>query len=205
MWEEIAKEISKIGKVTSSQCQRKMKYLKDRYKEAKDHNRNQTGGDRKTSPFYEEIDSVLGCRDIVTFSHVEESSPSASSSSSQGNEPRDDEERDLDDEFEKSLAVFGLNRKRERKSERRDERKRTKTAKPSRKERDNDDRVFRESMEKLQAQGDRLTNALEAMEKNQTQQLQIMGQFMTTFMEAMQSKNKELRYHLSQKPLARTL
>ena len=142
-WEEIAKEISKIRNVTSSQCQRKMKYLKDRYKEAKDHNRHQTGGDRKTSPYYEEIDSVLGCRDIVTFSHVEESSPSASSSSSsQGNEQEDDEERNLDDEFEKSLAVFGLNRKRERKSQRRDERKRAKTAKPSRQERDDDDGVF---------------------------------------------------------------
>ena len=41
-----------------------MKDLKDRYKEAKDHNRNQTGGERKISPFHEEIDSVLGCRDI---------------------------------------------------------------------------------------------------------------------------------------------
>ena len=191
VWEEIAKEISKIRKVNSSQCQRKMKYLKDRYKEAKDHNRNQTGGDRKTSPFYEEIDSVLGCKDIVTFSHVEESSPSPSSSSTQGNEEKDDEKRDLDDEFEQSLAVFGLNRKRERKSKGRDERKRAKTAKPSRKEHDDDDGVFRQSMEKLQAQGDRLTNALEAMEKNQAQQLQIMGQFMTTFLEAMQLKNQE--------------
>ena len=142
-----------------------MKYLNDRFKEAKDHNRNQTGGDRKTSPFYEErheeIDSVLGCRDIVTFSHVEESSPSASSSSLQGYEQKDDEQRDLDDEFEKSLAVFGLNRKRdlavfglnrkrERKSQRRDERKYAKTAKPSGKERDDDDEVFQESMEKLQ-------------------------------------------------------
>ena len=107
----------------------------------------------------------------MTFSHLEESSPSASSSSSQGNEPKDDKERDLDDEFEKSLAVFGLNRKRERKSQRRDERKRAKTAKPSRKECEDDDRVFQESTEKLQAQGDRPTNALEAMEKNQTQQL----------------------------------
>ena len=59
-----------------------MKYLRDRYKEAKDHNCNQTGGDREDL----EIDSVLGCRDIVTFSDVEESSPSASSPSSQGNE-----------------------------------------------------------------------------------------------------------------------
>ena len=64
VWEEIAQEIPKIRKVTSAQCQRKMKYLKDRYKEAKDHNRHKTGGERKTSPFYDEINSVLGCRDI---------------------------------------------------------------------------------------------------------------------------------------------
>ncbi|XP_078363753.1 uncharacterized protein LOC144647961, partial [Oculina patagonica] len=196
VWEEIAKEVSKIRKVTSTQCQRKIKYLKDRYKEAKDHNRNKTGGDRKTSPFYEEIDSVLGCRDIVTFSHVEESSPSTSGTSSRSpgssndNNEKDDEEID-EEEFEQSLAVFGLNKKRERKSQRRDERKRAKTAKATRKERDEDDDLFRESMEKLQAQGDKLTNVLEAMEKNQTQQLQIMNQFMTNFMQAMQPKNQE--------------
>lgn len=62
--------------------QQKMKYLKDRYKEAKDHNRHKTEVERKTSPFYDEIDSVLGCRDIVTFSCIEESGPGSSSSSS---------------------------------------------------------------------------------------------------------------------------
>ena len=86
-----------------------MKYLKDRYKEAKDHNRHKTGGERKTSPFYDEIDSVLGCRDIVTFSHIEESAPGSSSSSpnSNGKEggPEDDEE------FEQSLAVLTERRK----------------------------------------------------------------------------------------------
>ena len=71
VWEEIAKEISKIPNMTNAQCQQKMKYLKDWYKVAKDHNCNQTGVDRKTSPFYDEIDSVLGHRDIVTFSHLE--------------------------------------------------------------------------------------------------------------------------------------
>ena len=98
-------EISKIRKVTSSQCQKKMTYLKDHYKEARYHNRNQTGGDMKSMPLYQEIDAVLGCRDIVTFSHVEESSPSASSW--QGNEQKDDEERNLDDDFEKSLPTEG--------------------------------------------------------------------------------------------------
>ena len=115
VWEEIAQEISKIRKVTSAQCQRKMKYLKDRYKEAKDHNRHKTGGERKTSPFYDEIDSVLGCRDIVTFSHIEESAPGSSSSSpnSNGKEGRPED----DEEFEQSLAAFGLKQKKERKSQ----------------------------------------------------------------------------------------
>ncbi|KAL9977490.1 hypothetical protein ACROYT_G014898 [Oculina patagonica] len=152
VWEEIAKEVSKIRKVTSTQ-------------------------------------------DIVTFSHVEESSPSASGTSSRSpgssndNDKKDDKE--IDEEFEQSLAVFGLNKKRERKSQHRDERKRAKTEKATRKKRDEDDDLFRESMETLQAQGDKLTKVLEAMEKNQTQQLQIMNQFMNNFMQAMQSKNQE--------------
>ena len=184
VWEEIAQEISKIRKVTSAQCQRKMKYLKDRYKEAKDHNRHKTGGERKTSPFYDEIDSVLGCRDIVTFSHIEESAPGSSSSSpnSNGKEggPEDDEE------FEQSLAAFGLNRKKERKSQH-DERKRAKDAKAPRKEQEEGNTLFRESMKKLQEQGGKISGLLESMERNQAQQLQLMNQFMNNFMQAMQS------------------
>ena len=189
VWEEIAQKISKIRKVTSAQCQRKMKYLKDRYKEAKDHNRHKTGGERKTSPFYDEIDSVLGCRDIVTFSHIEESAPGSSSSSpnSNGKEggPEDDETVD-DEEFEQSLAAFGLKRKKERKSQR-DERKRAKGAKAPRKEQEEGDTLFCESMKKLQEQGDKISGVLESMERNQAQQLQLMNQFMNNFIQAMQS------------------
>ena len=189
VWEEIAQEISKIRKVTSAQCQRKMKYLKDRYKEAKDHNPHKTGGERKTSPFYDEIDSVLECRDIVTFCHIEESAPGSSSSSpnSNGKEegPEDDETVD-DEEFEQSLAAFGLNRKKERKSQH-DERKRAKDAKAPRKEQEEGNTLFRESMKKLQEQGGKISGLLESMERNQAQQLQLMNQFMNNFMQAMQS------------------
>ena len=161
-----------------------MKYLKDRYKEAKDHNRHKTGGERKTSPFYDEIDSVLGCRDIVTFSHIEESAPGSSSScpNSNGKEggPEDDEE------FKQSLAAFGLKRKKERKSQR-DEKKCAKGAKAPRKEQEKGDTLFRKSMKKLQEQGDKISGVLESMERNQAQQLQLMNQFMNNFMQAMQS------------------
>ena len=200
VWEEIAQEVSKIWKVPSTQCQRKIKYLKDHYKEAKDHNRNKTGGERKTLPFYNEIDFVLGYRDIVTFSHVEESGPSLSSStlsslsspaangkgglaeSAQDNGSVDDQQ------FEESLAAFGLKQRRERKNQR-DERKRTKTGKAPRKEQEEDNTIFREGMQKLQEQGDRITGMLESMEKNQAQQLQLMNQFMSNFMQAMQPSN----------------
>ena len=161
-----------------------MKYLKDRYNEAKDHNCHKTGGERKTSPFYDEIDSVLGCRDIVTFSHIEESAPGSSSSSpnSNGKEggPEDDETVD-DEEFEQSLDAFGLKRKKERKSQR------AKGAKAPHKEREEGDTLFRESMRKLQEQGDKISGVLESMERNQAQQLQLMNQFMNNFIQAMQS------------------
>ena len=47
---------------------------------------------------------MLLCRDIVTYSRVEESS--SSTDSPKTNEENDDE---LDEQFEQSLAVFGLN------------------------------------------------------------------------------------------------
>lgn len=164
VWEEIALEISKIRQVTSAQCQRKMKYLKDRYKETKIHFRNKTGGERKTSPFYDEIDSALGCRDIVTFSHIEESAPGSSSSSPNSNEkeggPEDEGSVDKE-QFEQSLAAFGLKRRKERKRQR-DKRKRTESAEAQRKEQEEGDALFCESMKKLREQGDKISGVLES-------------------------------------------
>ena len=134
----------------------------------------------------------------MTFRHVEESGPSSSSSTpssssspeangkggsaetAQGDESVDDQQ------FEESLAAFGLKRRGERKNQC-DERKRTKTGKAPRKEQEEDDTIFREGMQKLQEQGDRITGVLESMEKNQAQQLQLMNQFMNNFMQAMRS------------------
>lgn len=50
--------------------------------------------------------------------------------------------------------------------------------------------LFYESMETLQSQGEKL-RVLEAMEKNQTQQLQLINQFMNTSMQVMQSKDNQ--------------
>lgn len=89
-------------------------------------------GDKwKTSPFYDEIDSVLGCCDTVTFSHIKESAPGSSwsFSNSNGKEGGPEDEGSVDDEqFKEPLTTFGLKRKNERKSQR-DERKRIKVQK----------------------------------------------------------------------------
>ena len=58
---------------TVDKCMRKIKYLINKYKEKKDWNRNQSGGNLRKSPFNDEIDEVRGCRDFVTFSNVKES------------------------------------------------------------------------------------------------------------------------------------
>ena len=68
VWENIAKEMKDkfVTKKTTDKYQ-KMKYLVDRYKQAKDWNSKQSEGNGRKSAHYDEIDEVLGCRDIATF------------------------------------------------------------------------------------------------------------------------------------------
>ena len=68
-WENITKEMKdKFGtKKTTDKYQKKMKYLVDRYKQAKDWNSKQSEGNGRKLAHYDEIDEVLGCRDIATF------------------------------------------------------------------------------------------------------------------------------------------
>lgn len=73
-WDDIAKKMNdQFGtKKTTDKYQKKMKYLVDRYKQAKDWNSKQSGGNRRKSAHYDEIDKVLGCRVIVTLQNVQE-------------------------------------------------------------------------------------------------------------------------------------
>ena len=83
-WREIAEAINNKFKTnkTVDKCLRKIKYLIDAYKEKKEWNRNQTGGNLRKSIFYDEIDAVLGCRDAVTLKHVQEAGDTSSAISS---------------------------------------------------------------------------------------------------------------------------
>ena len=80
-WAWIAEKISKAlqSNKTADKCIRKMKYIIERYKNAKDWNKNQTGGNLRKSVYYDEIDKILGCRDLVTFNNVAEAGISGES------------------------------------------------------------------------------------------------------------------------------
>ena len=82
VWTKIVDELNVqfSNNRTVKKCMRKMKYLIDKYKEKKDWNRKQSGGHLRKSPFYDEIDEILGCRDFVTFNNVKESASSSSAS-----------------------------------------------------------------------------------------------------------------------------
>ena len=84
-WKLMASRLSVKRKITSTQCQRKIKYLRDLYREAKaynEKNKNQPWEDRETSPYYHEIDAVLTCHGSPHFSHVEEASGITAASAS---------------------------------------------------------------------------------------------------------------------------
>ena len=87
-WNDIAEKLNKRFNTNRSAelAKKKVKYLVDRYKKAKDWNKNQSGENLKTMPFYDKIDQVLGCRDIVTLKNVFETQSAHSSynSSSEG-------------------------------------------------------------------------------------------------------------------------
>jgi len=101
-WADIAAKINKhFGtKRTTEKFSKKIKYLIDRYKIAKDWNSNQSGGHRRKSIYYDQIDEVLGCRDVITLQNVKEAGSSSrrDSSETEPSTPKSLEDSTSDDE-----------------------------------------------------------------------------------------------------------
>ncbi|XP_071557670.1 uncharacterized protein [Temnothorax nylanderi] len=66
VWKIVAEELNTLKKTQYSldQCKNKMKELKRKYIETKDHNM-QSGAEAKTCPFYEELDEILDKKPCV--------------------------------------------------------------------------------------------------------------------------------------------
>ena len=60
-WEEVTRMLNERQKMKKSvdQCQRKMKHLRTLYKESKDWNRRQSGGNLRKSPHFDALDAIL--------------------------------------------------------------------------------------------------------------------------------------------------
>ena len=204
-WRKISENLNSRleSNKTVEKCMKKMKYLIKKYKEAKEWNRKQTGGTRRQSIFYNEIDAILGCRDIVTLRNVSQAGTSGSSSplntshSSSADSPAgsDDLDAQPDKNEPKNEQSQGDPKKKDARDARTDRKKQSKQSRKRSRAaveegEEEERRELRESMEAFKKCGENLSNFMETFSETQKQQTAMMGQFigaMTQFM----SKNTE--------------
>ena len=179
IWEEIAREINRRFGTTRSgeKCQKKMKYLIERYKKAKDWNSHQTGGHRWKTVFYDEIDAVLGCRDVVTLRNVAEAGASASTSAA-----KSDATESMDNE------LLGQDTSPEARTERKKKRKR---ARPQ--EGDEEEDLIKASLVDMEKQRKEMNTMMESFTRMQEQQANTMNALvgaLTNFLQKSGKNNK---------------
>lgn len=181
-WREIVSEINERCNTskTIEKCIRKIKHLIDLYKDRKDWNRKQTGGTLRKSPFYDEIDEILGCRDVVTLDHVKETVTveSETSSSSPANSPANSSDKSSNSD---SIASEETEKKKTDKKSRND-RKRNKRKRANQ---NDDDDYFRDAITGLTSQGNRVAESMEKMLEAQTEQMNSMNMFLGNFLKVL--------------------
>lgn len=181
-WPEIAEAINNKFKTnkTVDKCLRKIKYLIDAYKEKKEWNRNQTGGNLRKSIFYDEIDAVLGCRDAMTLKHVQEAGDTSSAISSADSplnlSAESSREEALDPKETAAPPKSCLERKKGHGKKKR---------KLNDAEDGDGDEHFRRAFDEIKSQGECVASS---MEKMQEMQMDCMNQFMGDFLKAFKDK-----------------
>lgn len=175
-WDEIVGALNeKQGiKKTVNQCQRKLKHLKNLYKEKKDWNWKQRGGNIQKSPQYDAIDTVLGCRDVITCNKLRQvgiTTPDPALDAKQTPEGRS-----TPSPATPSLKNSELSAETTRRKERKNRRKHTRAA-----ESNSEEEGFRDVMKKLSSMDDSLSQAIEGMQTAQAQQNQLMAQLLGSF------------------------
>lgn len=112
VWAEIASKINNQFNLMclASQCKRKIEHLKKKYKEAKDWNRSQTGGNNESCEHFDVLDCMLGGRDVVTLKHVQETANAAEKNKEKlpDSLAGDEEEGYTSDQAEEALKVMGI-------------------------------------------------------------------------------------------------
>ena len=179
-WGLIVEELNTRGQCskTVEKCMRKIKYIVSKYKEAKEWNRKQTGGNIKKSIYYDKIDSVLGCRDVVTLKHVVDSGPSTTSSAeyspatlSTSSDTGDCEERTPSPRERTARKKGGKGKKRKAVDLE-----------------DSDDDV-KTVLSGIQKQSGEVAEVLKTMQQAQMQQISVMNKFMEKMFDASKTGN----------------
>ena len=175
VWKKLEKPTKLQRRRSGEKCQKKMKYLIERYKKAKDWNSHQTGGHRWKTVFYDEIDAVLGCRDVVTLCNVAEASASTSATKSNATESKDNE-------------LLGQDTSPEARTERKKKRKR---ARPQ--EGDEEGDLIKASLVGMEKQRKEMNTMMESFTRMQEQQANTMNALvgaLTNFLQNSGNNNK---------------
>ena len=128
-------------------------------KQAKDWNSKQSGGNRRKSAHYDEIDEVLGCRDIVTLQNVQEAGTSVSEDKTSTN----------------ASVECGDDAGTTSKKEARSARKKTKKREREEEKDDEDRKMFKSALSGLETQRSDMNSFVTNFSRMQEQQLTTMN------------------------------
>lgn len=172
-WTAIAEGVNEKFNIqrTTDKYQKKIKYLIERYKIAKDWNRKQNGGHRRESILFKEINAILGSHDVVTTSHVAEAGTSSSASSTSQTSGNDDEET-------------------KPATEERTERKKSKKRKKTEEKDDEERKIQREYLDSLNEQRKNMNTFMENFNKMQQEQRQTMNALVGALTGFLQNSSK---------------
>ena len=161
-----------------------MRYLIDKYKNAKDWNRNQSGGHFRKSPHFDVVDSILGTRDIVTFDNVEETEGETDSNSQVRSNTHQDGEQTNPPEVESpKSAATGKYSSRSPATPAQPRKARKKSVKRGIKDVESDDeeekQAFKAACKSINEQGDKMVDVMkQCLESAQQQQAAMFQQFL---------------------------
>ena len=150
-----------------------MKCLVDKYKECKDWNQKQSGGSIWKSLHYDEVDAVLGVRDLVMFSTSNTTSQEESSSGTPSPSPSPSPSP----ANTSSSSV---------ESEKESRRMRKKRKTPQTPDTENETEKV---MKTITDQGERIAVVMEKMQEAQAKQMDMLTKFMGAMLEILTKDN----------------
>ena len=224
IWRTMCEEINQKykGGKTVDKCIRKMKHLRDKYKEAREWNQNPTRTFNRSSPYYEQIDFVLGSQETQAYTQVANvavcdrevpvcltgnteraygnGSVTRQTVAGMGYVARYDQLQAHEEARRQATDIIEVNTDSGSSNENRgapvdkapvNAQVARKTRKKNIKRKFEDDKeddekkLFKQTVEAFQRQGERMANAMERMCEAQNEQFKLMSQFLGAFVCAM--------------------